>query len=220
MLIVLYFFGLVLADVVQVNVLFWTLSPMCLVLKLILYNFVVIIIIFKTALVTFLSLQIMYPFKHQCVFLKWTGLASFVVWQIVSASCFLSFVEKSQQQDYLCSLGKCDKRDSLLLIIACFINCLFVITCILPISKAYLALKQQIAKLSCLQAKMTHSMTAVNVTMKIIILIISELPFQFVLFILMTTNLANVEIKLFCQSIFLLALPVSVCFSLMLILFQ
>ena len=219
MLIVLYFFGLVLADAVQVNVLFWTVSPMCLVLKLILYNFVVLIIVFKTALVTFLSLQIIYPFKHQCVFLKWTGRTSFVVWLIVSASCFLSFVEQSQQQDYLCSLGKCVKSDkSLLLIIACFINCLFVITCILPISKTYLALKQQKAKLSCLETKMTHSMNAVHVTMKIVIPIISELPFQCCLFVLMTTNLANVEIKLFCESSFLLALPVSVCFSLMLIL--
>ena len=220
MLIVFYFFSLVLADIVQVNVLFWTVSPMCLVLKLILYNSIVLIIIFKAALVTFLSLQIMYPFKHQCVFFKLTGRASLVVWFLVSASCLFSFVEQSRQQDSLCSLGKCDKKDSLLLIVACFINCVFISTCILPIAKSHIALKQQKAKLSGPETKITHTMNAVHVTMNIVILIISELPFQCCLFGLMTMNLANVEIRLFCQSIFLLALPVSVCFSLMLILFK
>ena len=221
MLIALYCLGLVLADVVQVNVLFWTVGPVCLFLKLILYNSILLIILFKAALVSFLSLQIIYPFKHQCGFLKWTGPTSLIVWLIVSASFSLSYFEQSRQQDSLCSIGKCETKDNLLLIIVCIMNIFFILSCILPISKAYLCLKRQKANLSGMQTTKTQSRNAGHVIRKITTPIISQLPFVCFLFSLMIMNLANVELAVFfCQSIFLFASPVSVCLSLILTLLK
>ena len=209
----IYFCSLCVADIIRVNVLFWSVSPVCLFLKLIHYNSIILVIIFKTALVVFLSLQILYPFKHQCVFLKWTGPTCLVVWLIVSASSSLTFVEQSHQQDYLCSLGNCEKQDHLLLTIVCSVTYLFILSCMLPVSKTYLTLKRQKTISSGLHHTHKRSRNDVRVTIKVMTPLISELPFQFCLLGLLVMNLAQVEHKVFCQSIFLLAFPVSVCFS-------
>ena len=47
MLLSLYLSGLLLADVVQVNVIFWTVGQLCVLLKLILYNSLIAFIILK-----------------------------------------------------------------------------------------------------------------------------------------------------------------------------
>ena len=209
----LYFCSLCVADIIRVNVLFWSVSPVCLFLKLFHYNSIILVIIFKTALAVFLSLQFIYPFKHQCMFLKWTGPTCLVVWLIVSASSTLTFFEQSHQQDYLCSLGNCERKDHLLLTIVCFVTYSFILSCMLPVSKTYLTLKRQKTILSGLHTTHKRSRNAVRVTIKVMTPLISELPFQFCLLGLLVMNLAHVEHKVVCQSIFLLAFPVSVCFS-------
>ena len=209
----LYFSSLCVADIIGVNVLFWSVSPLCLFLKLIHYNSIILVITFKTTLVIFLSLQIIYPFKHQCSFLKWTGPSCLVVWLIVSASSTLTIFEQSRQQDFLCSLGNCEKTNHLLLTIVCFVTYILILFCILPVSKTYLTLKRQKIILSGQHTTHKRSRNAVRVTVKIMTPLISELPFQFCLLGLLIMNLAHVEHKVICQSIFLLAFPVSVCFS-------
>ena len=106
----LYVSFLVIVDSTQVNVLFWIYSPACFFLHLLLYVSVQCVIIFKSFLIVFVSLQIIYPFKHQCFFFKWTGLITLVVWLIISSTFSLVFLEQ-EQHDLLCSIGKCSKTD-------------------------------------------------------------------------------------------------------------
>ena len=123
-LISLYLCSLLVADATKVNVLFWTLSPICLILKLISYVSFQTMVIFKTHALFCMSLQIIYPFKHQNGYLKWTVPMCLVLWVIVSSSSF-STIFNELQQDELCSIAKCSENNTLnlLLFMVCVINC-------------------------------------------------------------------------------------------------
>ena len=134
---------------------------------------------------------------------------------LVNSICLIHpyFFQTSHQQDYLCSLGNSEKKNHLLLTIVCSVTYLFILSCMLPVSKTYLTLKQQKTILSGLHITHKRSRNAVRVTIKGMTPLISELPFQFCLLGLLVMNLAHVEHRVVSQSIFLLAFPVSVCFS-------
>ena len=203
MLISFYLCGLLFADVFQVNVIFWTVGRLCVLFKLILYNSLMVFIIFKTASVVFLSLQTTYPFKHQCRFLKWTGKVSLIIWIILIMSCLNIFLEQSHKQDRICSIGKCSDKDILLLFVDCCTHNLFMLFSILALLKTYAALKNNEANVLSMQVKQTQSTNAINIAFKTMAPIILELPLQLCLFL-----------AVYCQSIFLFELPITVCSSL------
>ena len=218
-LISLYLCGLLFADVFQVNVIFWTVGQLCVLLKLILYNSLMVFIIFKTASVVFLSLQIIYPFKHQCSSLKWTGQISTITWIKLIMSCPLTFLEQTLS-DRICSIGKCSDKDMLLLFVDCCTFKLFILFSILALLKTYGALKKKEANVLSMQAKVTQSTDAIHVSIKIMTTIILELPLQLCLFSLLALKLANGEFAVYCQSIFLFVLPITVSSSLTFILLK
>ena len=213
----IYLFGVFLADVVKVNLFVWILSPLCLFLSLILYNSLVVVVIFKVAFIVFVSLQIIYPFKHQCTFLKWTALMCFLVWLVVSSSSALTSLEQSPFQDKLCSLGKCSQNNQVLLFVACFTDILFICCCILPISKTYLILKTNSSKV---QSTQSDSRNITQITMKIAAPIISEIPLQLCLLGLLAVKLADYRFSVFCEAIFLFAIPMSMSLSLLLMILK
>ena len=211
----IYLFGLLIADLAKVNVLFWTVNYLCLLLKCILYNSLVIGIVFKTALVVFVSLQVIYPFNHQCRFLKWTSLVSFTTWAIVSTFSLFIFLEPSHQQDVLCSIGKCSKDENMLLFVTCVINILLILSCILPIPETYVALNQHSK-----QSKHIGLSNTIYIMIKSVSPILSELPFQLCLICLLVTKLTDAGVEQLCPAIFCFVLPVCVCFSLSLMLLK
>ena len=171
-------------------------------------------IIFKTALVVFLSFQITYPFKQQCRFLKWTGKVSLIIWIILIMSCLLTFLEQSHQQDQICSIGKCSDKDMLLL----FANCCTLKVCMLfstlALLRTYANLKKKEANVLGMHVQQTQSTNAIPVSLKIMAPIILELPLLLCLFSLLALKLTNAEFVVYCQCIFLFVLPVTVCSSL------
>ena len=66
----IYMLGILVADVTNVDVYVWTKSQVCLLLNSLLFISLVSDMIFKTVLLMFVSLQIIYLFKHQCLWLR------------------------------------------------------------------------------------------------------------------------------------------------------
>ena len=215
MLVSLYLLGLVFVDVVKVNVYFWTLSPFCLFMKLFLYTSIQAIAVFKTSLIIYVSIQILYPFKHQCSFSKWTGTISLVVWLFILTSCSLTFFDKFQHQDYLCSIGNCSQGNifSLFLPIICFTDILSVVFCILSVTKLYNDLEKQKKNMSMFQIKNRQLPKNTFVVFKLVIPFIAELPFRICLLILLFIRLAHIMSEEFCKAVILFILPANIIWS-------
>ena len=216
-LISLYLFSLLVADATKVNVLFWTLSPICLILKLISYVSFQTMVTFKTHALFCMSLQIIYPFKHQNGYLKWTVPMCLVLWVIVSSSSFSTFINELQQ-DELCSIAKCSKNNTLnlLLFMVCVTQTLAILSCIIIVIKVNKVLKENNATWAKLQTEQTHSINSFRVILKLTCSMISQLPLQLCLLSLLVFKLAEmIFFKHFCRQVFSFVLPVNlVCFSL------
>ena len=221
-LISLYLSSLVIVDTTQVNVLVWVFSPACFFLQLLLYASVQCVMIFKAFSIALVSLQIIYPFKHQCVFLKWTGLVTLVVWLIILSTYSLVFLEQ-QQHDLLCSVGKCSKIDSLnlLLCLICAIDIFAIMSCFVTASKTCVNLNQHLKDLDKHQFQMKRNRLkmCIYATFKHTLPILSELPFRLCLLILLASSFAIITFEEFCISVFVYALPTNtLCSSLIFLL--
>ena len=211
----LYLFSLLVADATKVNVLFWTLNPICLILKIISYISIQTMIILKTHALFCMSLQILYPFKHQNGYLKWTAPMSFFVWYIASSSSFSTYFEKL---DELCSIAKCSEENTLnlLLFVVCVTQTLAILSSILIAIKVYIVLEENNTTWAKLQTEQRHSINSFSVILKLTCSLISHLPLQFCLLSLLVVKLVKVlYAELFCRQVFLFVLPINVvCFSL------
>ena len=211
----MYFFSLLVADAIKVNVLFWILSPICLILKLICYISILTMVVFRTHLLFCVCVKILYPFKHQNGYLKWTLRMTLVVWIIALISSFSTFMEELQQ-DEICFMVKCSTNSALnlLLYMTCVTQTLTIISCILIIRKVYRALEENNTTWAELQTKQIHIINSFKVILKITRPIILQLPVHFCIFGVLIFKLADLESgELYCQMVVLFVLPVSVLFS-------
>ena len=204
----------------EINILFWSSSPICLFLSILLYVSLQTITIFKTFLVIFLSLQILYPFKHQCVFLKWTSILCIIVWLIVSTSSGIMFVVNFRS-DFLCSIAECSNNDKfkLLLWITCSSYNVLILFSILLAIKIYITLTEQNKLLSNVQTKSKYSSKNIVLVIKLAGPIIFKFPFRISLLLMQAMKLANVVFTNLCQSVFLFVLPVNIICSYVLLIY-
>ena len=207
MLASLYLFSLLIADSAKVNVLFWTLNPICFILKLIVYISIQTMVIFNTHSIFCVSVKILYPFKHQDKYIKWTMQLSLIVWIIVSGSS-LSIFRDELKQDKICSMSNSstDNNVNLLLIMVCVTATLIKLSCMVVARKVYIALEKN-------NATWTDKRKRINshrVTLKLIYPILVQLPLHFCLFNLLVFQLANLTfVTHFCRAVFLFVFPVN-----------
>ena len=211
----LYLFALLVADGAKVTVLFWTLNPICLILKLICYIAIQTMVIFKTHSLFCVSLPIVHPFKHQNGYLKWTLQMCLVVWLIVSISSTSAFVE---EQDEICSIVECSQKNtfSVLLLMVCAISTLTTLSCMFIVRHVYMALEAYEATWAKLHVEHRSSINSYSIILKLICPIMSQIPLHFCLLSLLVFKLVNlVIIEHFCRCVFLFVLPISlICYSL------
>ena len=129
----IYMLGILVADVTDVNIYVWTKSQVCILLNILLFISLVSDMIFKTALLIFVSLQIMYPFKHQCLWLRWSAVFSGLVWLFVCSTYSVNVIEhfmfkETYRLDLLCSVAGCGVKETiyLLLSVICLSDCLML----------------------------------------------------------------------------------------------
>ena len=143
----LYVFSLFVVDATKVNVLFWAINPIRLILKIILYISIQTILIFKTHSLFCVSVQIMYPFKHRSGYLNRTILMCLIVWLLVPISSLSTFIEKLQQ-DEICSIVKCSEESTLniLLYMVC-VTTILILYSIVIVRKGYIELWKNVTQL-------------------------------------------------------------------------
>ena len=225
-LISLYLVSLSLADLTKVKLLFFKTSMTCIMLNVILYISLQTSIVFKCALSGLITLKTMFPFKHQCLWIKWIGPASVCVWLFAITTyliyIFLSFREENVPVfDKLCSIGWCDMEEisfNLLRVILFIMSTSSILFFVVSFVMLYKSLKKFQSNFKT--ETPTKHFTANNVTCKCILYNISEILLRGYLITILSMNLAGLTYVHFCFYYFLYGLSVNILFSSLIILFQ
>ena len=222
---VFYILGLVIADVVSVNLFIWRTTYTCMLLNIILYISLECMICFNTGLVIILASQIIYPYRHQLIWLKWVSLFSTIAWLFFLTMYFVNFREPSLSKppytyDYLCSIGMIEINEALhiLLTLVCFIDNALMVVCIFPLYKAYSELEKSKRMLAMLAGNHKSSVSSFKITIKLSCRMLTEIPFRMaLLYLLITSQVSRTVFNLFCKYVFILNLPVNmICISMLL----
>ena len=215
-----YLVGLFITDMRNVNVFFWRTSYLCACLNFLLYTSLECITIFKVSIVIAVSCQILYPFKHQCLWLRFTGLFSVAVWVILSCTYFVHFVRSSQHDnilnfDYLCSIGMCEMKNIsyALLRLACFIDIITIMLCCFVVHNTYFTLVRNKQNLNKQQSNSKDRMKNNLIILKICVPLITEIPFRIGLFSLLANPLHHIIFTDICKYVFIFVLPACIILS-------
>ena len=222
---VLYMLGLLIADAVSVNLFIWRKTYMCMLLNIILYISLECMICFNTGLVLILALQVIYPFRHQCIWLKWVSVFSTLGWLFFLTIYFVNFHEPSLSEppyiyDYLCSIGmfEIDETLHLLLTLVCFTDNALTVVCIFPLYKAYRELEK--SKRMLANNQKSHA-SNLKITIKLACRILSEIPFRLALLhLLISSQVSSTTFNLICKYVFILILPVYILFICIVLFFR
>ena len=203
-------------DIGKVNVLLFKTSILCITLNAVTYISLETIIVFKSILCQLILLKIMFPFKHQCRWVKWITPASGFVWVIVITIYMIhTFVYQEQEYlifDRLCSIGWCEMNITfnMLHAIILIVDHLSIVNYIYSFIMIYFSLKKQQSKLKF--SKSNRHYTAIAITFKIISVNILEILLRIYLILLLSFKSAHFRFPHFCLYFVICALPINVLF--------
>ena len=211
----IYRLGILVADIAHVNIFVWIKSHACIFLNSFLYISLVSDMIFKTALLIFVSLQIIYPFKHNCLWLRWTAVFSASVWSLVCSTYFINLIEvflfeETHHFDHLCSIAGCGVKDNfhLLLGIICLTDCFMISLSIYTLIQVYISLAKS-AVTKGISTKKQSVVFNIKIILKVSYPIILEIPFRVSLVCLLAIQLSNTSPTQFCNYIFMYILSIN-----------
>ena len=179
----LYLVGLLVADTAQVNIYSWVTSDACGLLHLLFYISLVANMIFKSCLLIFVSLLIIYPFKHPNAWLRWTAIFTLVVWSfylLLSSICLSD-------------------------------SCLISLSTHQAI-RTYIFMKKSVKALNSNSNDRTP-LQNIRIVVKLSRPVILEVPFRICLLCLLLTHLIRALPTTFCSYVFLYVLPINIIFS-------
>ena len=225
---VFYILGLLIADAVGVNLFIWRKTYMCMLLNIILYISLECMICLNTGLVLILALQIIYPFRHQCLWLKWVSVFSTMGWLFFLTMYFVNFREPSLSKppytyDYLCSIGMFEINEALhiLLTLVCFTDSALTVICIFPLYKAYSELEKKKQMSAMLKSNQKSPVSNLKITIKLACRILSEIPFRLaLLYLLISSQVSSIMFNLICKYVFILILPINILLLSILLFFR
>ena len=208
-----YLVSLSLSDFIEINILVFRNGNVCLFLNALLYMSLECKLIFKIVLTIIISLKIIYPFKHQCVWLRWTGHVSVGIWLFMLMN-YLSnilyvYYNGNFLFDNLCSLGWCGSHkyiNTLQTTVLC-VDSIFIFIFVLTMIKTYVFLKMK-AKFSVAQSTKRYSENLV--VFRMVYPNISEITLRlYLLCIFIFIGFKAIHTK-YCTSIFIFAMPISI----------
>ena len=210
----IYFGGLSIADVMKVNVIFWKKGNMCILLRLFLYFSYELNLTFKIALACISCLQIIFPFKHQCIWLKWTSLVALFIWLaflfFYIIDLIMSFMNTDTiVLDTLCSLRWCEMKakDNFLQLLAFIIDLMLIGILMLSVTKAHFALNES------LKLHSTNRFSACSIILKLIAPTITEVVLRTIVFITFAINYLDKLSLYYCSYSLLLLLALNTILS-------
>ena len=131
-LIALYFTALLVADILNVNVILWKEKPLCIFLKIVISVVLHCSIILKTVIIIIVALKVRYPFRHQLRFLRFIPLVTVFIWLAFTGLSLSNSLRVLHQKggpyaDTLCSCFDCLKQTEVFNFAAGFVD----LSCIL-----------------------------------------------------------------------------------------
>ena len=212
----LYLVSLFTMDIFKVKLLLFKTSISCIILNAVLYISLEGIIIFKSSLSFMIALKIMFPFRYQCTWLKWVGLATGFVWLFIVSTYmthYLLNVRHNPTFDRLCSIGWCEMQVNLNLlhVVIYFVDQVAIFVYVLAFLLTYTSLKKHLSKFTCETS--TNHYSASAVTCKCVFANIIEIILRIYLCIILCVKLGHWKFKYLCLYFFIYALPINILFS-------
>ena len=214
----LYLVILAAVDITKANVLLFKTSVFCSILHGIIFISFETVIVFKWIMIWIIMLKIMFPFKHQCIWVRYIVPASGLVWFFVATTFFVYIFLSLKGQnkvmfDPLCSIGWCDMTIKLNMFYSMIyiVDHLSIFNYIVTFSIIYTSLKKHQNEVTLTENTRHHS--AIAITCKLIFVNISEifLRLYFIVILSKSAYFLNAD---FCLYFFMLALPVNIiCFD-------
>ena len=212
----IYLAALSMADVFYVNVLIFKTSNVCTLLHAILYISLLASIVFKFLIIIFVSLRIIYPFKHQCNWMKWTGQATSIIWLTLTMTYLIHVSIQFAKEiffDNLCSIGWCDLKIgfNILQVTIYVINYFSIVVFLVAMPWVYIFLRNQ--EISIIQLTNNRHYLAWAVTCKLVCKCFFDLMLTLYLVSLLTLTFASFSCKNYCSYFILYALPLKILLS-------
>ena len=212
-----YLMAIFAMDLFNVKLIFLKTSILCIMLNAIVYISLEALIVFKSSLSFVIALKIMFPFRHQCTWLKWIvpaiGLVWFSVIVIYVIHLILLFrIQTRPILDKLCSIGWCEMQIDFNILHAMIyiVDQLSILMYVIAFSLTYISLKKYQNKFVC-EASNNHY-SAIVVTCKCVFANIMEIIFRVYLITILSVKLGHFSTGPFCFSFILYALPINILF--------
>ena len=214
----LYLAALCVEDITRKNSLLFKTSIPCIMLNAILYISIEAVIVFKSGLITLIVIKILFPYQHQCTWLKWIVPITSIVWITVISTYLEQFIVLFQDPhirilDKLCSVGWCGMKNSNNILHAAIyiVDLVCMLNYIAAFLAMYTSLKSRDRKLGSFTSN--RRSTASVATCKCIIDNILEILFRVCLLALLSIKVANLRYAYFCLYLFMFLLPANVIYS-------
>ena len=221
----LYLVALCVVDIFRKNSLVFKTSIPCIILNAILYISIETLIVFKSGLVALIMMKILFPFQHQCAWLKWIVPITSLVWITLILTYLVQVTILFQDPharilDKLCSIGWCviNSNINILQTLIYIVDIVSMLFCIVVFFMIYASLKSRNRKLGSLTPN--RRCTASAVTCKCIFDNILEILFRVYLLTLLSTKVANLRYTYFCLYLFIFILPTNLIYSCIILFFK
>ena len=213
-----YLMCIVMADNLNVHMITWQTSHTCVFLRCLLYISLQASFAFKVVGIVVVVLKIVYPFRHQCHWLKLTSLFSGAIWLVITCLCITlsdlyKFWKSKILHDVLCTCWDCNENDfsdSIPLAMTVVDSLLIFGFCTALIS-SICNLKRNCAKF---KMTATKTLSVCKISVKLCWPIVSEIILRVCLFAIYYTKILNHHLNdMYCLSVMLYALPINLIMS-------
>ena len=221
----LYLVALCVVDIIRKNSLLFKTSIPCIILNAILYISIEAVIVLKSGLMILIVMKLLFPFQHQCVWLKWIVPITSLVWITLILTYVVHVIVSFQDLhtlilDKLCSIGCCAMRNNN--------NILYVVIyildpcCMLIYTVAFLVMYTSLKSRDCKLGSFTPEKrcTARVAAWKCMFDNILEIVFRVSLLTLLSIKIANLKNTYFCLYLFIFILPTNVIYSCVILFFK
>ena len=211
MLLSVYLICLAIANDINVNVVDWRKSLYCIIFHALFSVSLAANIIFKVLSSYVLLLKIVYPFKHQCRYVKMSWLICLLVWTIltVSHTLFLSYVDTDILYSLFCTIW-CQNSN------LTYLNIFIIILELITFGLVTLCIQLIAIRLNQSASTFKNNVDSkrtLKVTLPIVLEILGDIYLRFpITAIVILHILEEHKLKTYCESVILYLLPTKIIF--------
>ena len=206
-MLVLYFVSLEFADIMGVNVVIFRKSTICVILSVTLFTTIHSSLALKTLSLFIVATKIVYPFKHECRWLRYSYIVCFTIWVVVGCPYIVRSVVQYDLSDTFCTSFDCHRNTTGLVFFRVILDVMCMTVCILSEAQAMWSLHQNN------KLKKKNNLTNLNPVcfsgLKLGRAIYPEFAFRILSFSFYVCNYFKL-CRQFCEAMVLFVIPINV----------